>query len=192
MQKQLADFTELKKGAGILNVLEHPLRMQMLKFIHKKGAATVTEIYIALRTEQTIVSSQLRILREAGLVTTKRQGKYIYYSVLHSRIERVDTLIRNFLQNSFKNYIQEFSVFAKDGLNEFKIEPIETTPDGIENWLQNMGKGLKAYHNNLMKKAAELTQEARKMGKPDTYFSKAEVSKIVSEGLKQFLKRYTV
>ena len=73
MQKQLPNFTELKKGAGVLNALDHPLRMQMLKFIHKKGAATVTEIFIAVRTEQSVVSGQLRILREAGLVTTRRQ-----------------------------------------------------------------------------------------------------------------------
>ena len=191
MQKRLPDFNELMKGASVLNALDYPLRMQMLKYIHKKGAATVTEIFIALRTEQSVVSQQLRILRETGLVTTKRQGKYIYYSVSLSRVERVNKLIGNFFRSSSRDYIQEFAEFTNNCLNDFRIEPKEINSDAIDNWLQNMSTGLKDYHKILMKRAEELMQEANKKGKSDTDFPKAEISRIVSEGLKLFLKKYT-
>ena len=40
-----------------------------------------------------------------------------------------------------------------------------------------------------MNKSEELTQEAMKKGKPDTYFPKAEIFRIIREGLKLFLKK---
>jgi len=59
---------------------DHPLRQKLLAHMNG-GEATVTELYKRLRIEQSVCSQHLRILRDAYLVKTRRDGKEIYYSV---------------------------------------------------------------------------------------------------------------
>ncbi|HMS52298.1 MAG TPA: metalloregulator ArsR/SmtB family transcription factor, partial [Chitinophagales bacterium] len=54
---------------------------------------TVTEIYVKLRLEQSVASQHLAILRRAGVVVTERDGKYIYYTLNHDRINEISGLI---------------------------------------------------------------------------------------------------
>ena len=190
MQKQLPDFTELKKGALVLNALDHPLRQQILEFIHQKGAATVTEIYIAVRTEQTIVSKQLGILKEARFVTTKRQGKFIYYSVSLSRVERVNALLVSFVKSSPSNYIEEFTEYADAGLKNMKVTTLGNTFQSMEKGLESLGESILEYHKALEKKAEELYQEAKRNKYPYASLLMAEFTKITKLGVKTLLSRY--
>lgn len=54
---------------------------------------TVTELYVKLRLEQSVASQHLALLRRAGVVLTSRDGKYIYYSVDHERLEEIARLL---------------------------------------------------------------------------------------------------
>jgi DNA-binding transcriptional ArsR family regulator len=85
----------LKKGAGVLRALNHKLRQQMLMQIHRKERISVTELYVKLRLEQSVASQHLAILRQAGFVTTERDGKQIFYSVDYERLKAVQTLAGN-------------------------------------------------------------------------------------------------
>lgn len=44
-------------------------------------------MYVELCLQQSVVSQHLAILRESGLVTTKRDTRFIYYSVNSPRLE---------------------------------------------------------------------------------------------------------
>lgn len=89
-RKQLkARFARTKKAAVILRALNHKLRQQMIKEINEHGKITVTDLYIKLRLEQSVASQHLAILRKAGIVTTSREGKYIYYSLNMARLEDI-------------------------------------------------------------------------------------------------------
>ncbi len=83
------NFLETKKAAMILRALNHPLRQKMLKLLDDKKKITVTEVYVKLHLEQSVASQHLAILRRANIVTTVRDGKYIYYSANYERIEEV-------------------------------------------------------------------------------------------------------
>ena len=50
---------------------------------------TVTEIYVKLRLEQSVASQHLAILRRAGIVSTARDGKFIFYSLNYARLAEV-------------------------------------------------------------------------------------------------------
>jgi DNA-binding transcriptional ArsR family regulator len=91
------DVLQLKKAALILRAINHKLRQQILKLIHQKEKITVTEIYVKLRLEQSVASQHLAILRKAGFVTTTRDGKFIYYSVDHSRLQEVQKFAHDLL-----------------------------------------------------------------------------------------------
>ena len=87
------DFSNLKKAALILRAMNHKLRQQMIKLLDENERMTVTEIYVKLRLEQSVASQQLGILRRSGIVTTQRDGKFIYYGLSYRRIMEVTVLV---------------------------------------------------------------------------------------------------
>jgi DNA-binding transcriptional ArsR family regulator len=91
------DFLRLKKAAMILRALNHKLRQQLLKLIDENKKITVTEIYVNLRLEQSVVSQHLAILRRAGIVITKREGKFIFYSLNYNRIKEVNNFVEQLI-----------------------------------------------------------------------------------------------
>src|SRR4051812_36221225 len=92
------DVIQLKKAALILRAINHKLRQQIMKLIHQNGKMTVTEIYVKLRLEQSVASQHLAILRKAGVVTTSRDGKFIYYSVDHERLDEISRLLQELVK----------------------------------------------------------------------------------------------
>ena len=87
------DYYNVKKAALILRALNHKLRQQLVKLIEEKKKITVTEIYVQLRLEQSVASQHLAILRKAGIVTTERDGKFIYYLINHKRIDEISRIV---------------------------------------------------------------------------------------------------
>lgn len=89
------DFVHLKKAAMVLRALNHKLRQQMIKLLDESEKMTVTEIYVKLRLEQSVASQHLAILRRAGIVSTQRDGKFIYYSVNYARVDEVNKFVED-------------------------------------------------------------------------------------------------
>lgn len=87
----------MKKAALIIRALNHKLRQEMMKHIADAGRMKVTDLYVAMRMEQSVASQHLAILRLAGVVTTDRDGKFIYYSINKSRIEQIEKFINELL-----------------------------------------------------------------------------------------------
>jgi DNA-binding transcriptional ArsR family regulator len=91
------DTLDIKKSAIILRAVNHKLRQVMLKYIGEKGQVTVTEIFEYLLLEQAVASQQLAILRKTGFVKTKREGKFIYYSVNRQRLLDLNKFVTDLL-----------------------------------------------------------------------------------------------
>lgn len=79
----------IHKAHSITRAIKHGLRQRMIEYIIGKGQATVTEIFIAFRLEQSAASQHLAILRKAGIVKTQRSGKNIYYSIEEARVSEI-------------------------------------------------------------------------------------------------------
>lgn len=92
--------TEIKKGAQVLRALNHELRFRMLNEIRtNNNNLNVTDLYTKLKLGQSVVSQQLGILRKAGVVKTKRNGKSINYSVNETAILRLRDLANQITNN---------------------------------------------------------------------------------------------
>lgn len=91
---------QLHESSEILRALAHPLRMKILEFIDQNDMINVNKIYNTLKLEQSITSQHLRILRLAGLVTTQREGKFIYYSIDYDKINNTVIAINGFLEEN--------------------------------------------------------------------------------------------
>ena len=92
------DFLHMKKASMILRALNHKLRQQVIKLLDEHHKMTVTEIYVKLRLEQSVASQHLAILRRAGIVGTKREGKFIYYSISYARVKEISHFVEEFLK----------------------------------------------------------------------------------------------
>ena len=91
------DFVHLKKAALILRAMNHKLRQQIIRLLDEHKKMTVTEIYVKLRLEQSVASQHLAILRRAGIVTTVRDGKFIFYSVNYTRVKEVNDFVEQLI-----------------------------------------------------------------------------------------------
>lgn len=89
------DYLTIKKASLVLRSLNHKLRQQIINIINDSGKLAVTEIYVKLRLEQSVASQHLAILRKAGIVSTEREGKFIYYTINKQRLEAIDEFVKN-------------------------------------------------------------------------------------------------
>ncbi|MCW5907370.1 MAG: helix-turn-helix transcriptional regulator [Chitinophagales bacterium] len=90
--KVVVNYATIKRAALTLRALNHSLRKKLLETIEAKGEVKVTEIYTKLKLEQSVASQHLAIMRRASIVTTRRDGKCIYYTVNKARIAEVMAL----------------------------------------------------------------------------------------------------
>lgn len=88
------NYHNVKKASLVLRALNHKLRQQILSLIETEKKITVTEIYVRLRLEQSVASQHLAIMRKAGVVTTQREGKFIYYLVNYKRIDELNQCVQ--------------------------------------------------------------------------------------------------
>jgi DNA-binding transcriptional ArsR family regulator len=91
------DTLQSKKASLILRALNHKLRQQMLRLLDESKQMTVTELYVKMRLEQSVASQHLAILRRAGLVSTHRTGKFIYYTPNYTRLVELTKFVTDFL-----------------------------------------------------------------------------------------------
>ncbi|MGB5559203.1 MAG: metalloregulator ArsR/SmtB family transcription factor [Paracoccaceae bacterium] len=75
-------------AANMLKALSHEGRLMILCHL-VTGEKSVTELEELLSARQAAVSQQLARLRLEGLVTPRREGKTIYYSLTDDRPKRI-------------------------------------------------------------------------------------------------------
>lgn len=88
--------------AELLKALAHPRRLEIVQLLRDQSLS-VTEIYEMLDLPQANISQHLMILRQAGIVTTKREGKQIIYSLAHARISDACDAVREVLIDQHQN-----------------------------------------------------------------------------------------
>ena len=73
--------TAEKRIADILKVLGSEFRVRIL-FKIGHGEACVCHLETVLKKRQAYISQHLMVLRDAGILDTRREGKYIFYRVM--------------------------------------------------------------------------------------------------------------
>lgn len=74
-----------KQVADLLKVLGSPFRVRLLLAIGY-GEACVCHLETVLKKRQSYISQHLMVLRDAGILETRRDGKYIFYSIADKNI----------------------------------------------------------------------------------------------------------
>ncbi len=78
------------KTAKLFHILSHPARLQILDEL-RKGPACVCHLQAVLGRPQAYVSQQLRVLREAEVIDSTKDGLFIFYRLVHPQVEKLIT-----------------------------------------------------------------------------------------------------
>jgi ArsR family transcriptional regulator len=81
--------------AGLMKALADPTRLRLLSLIlaHDGGEACVCELTEPIALSQPTVSHHLKVLRDAGLVTSERRGTWVYYAAVPERLSMLAGII---------------------------------------------------------------------------------------------------
>ena len=82
--------------AAKFKALSDPVRLQLLSSVasHAGGEACVCDIAAGVEVSQPTVSHHLKVLRDAGLLTSQRRASWVYYAVVPEALEALSGLLR--------------------------------------------------------------------------------------------------
>jgi DNA-binding transcriptional ArsR family regulator len=79
----------LEKAANMLKAIAHPVRILIVQYLEDGKKRTVTEIHKRLGIEQATASHHLVILKDRGVLSSKREGKNTWYYLKHPNLKNV-------------------------------------------------------------------------------------------------------
>lgn len=80
---------QLEKASGMLKAIAHPVRISILNYLEDGKKLTVTELHELLQIEQSTTSHHLGILKDKGVLASKRDGKNTYYYLKHINLTNI-------------------------------------------------------------------------------------------------------
>lgn len=80
---------DLEKAAGMLKAIAHPVRISIVGCLDDGKKKTVTEIHNLLGIGQSTASHHLLILKDRGVLASKREGKNTLYYLRYTNIRTI-------------------------------------------------------------------------------------------------------
>ena len=94
-----AELYKLK--AELCKTFAEPKRLIIINEL-REGETTVNELARVLELPQAVVSRQLAILRDKGVVQNRREGTSVYYSLSDQKIGEACDMMHNILLNQIE------------------------------------------------------------------------------------------
>lgn len=81
--------------AVTLKALADPVRLRLFSVVasHAGGEACVCEVSRGVEVSQPTISHHLKVLRDAGLVTSQRRGSWVYYAVVPGTVRMLSAAL---------------------------------------------------------------------------------------------------
>jgi DNA-binding transcriptional ArsR family regulator len=79
----------LERAAQMLKAIAHPVRISIVGYLEDGKKRTVTEIHKKLQIEQSTASHHLVILKDRGVLSSKREGKNTWYYLKHINLRNI-------------------------------------------------------------------------------------------------------
>lgn len=78
--------------AAILQAIDQPARLEILQVIGRSEAC-VCHLEAALGQRQAYISQHLMALRELGIITSRKEGRYVFYHLKDARVLDLISLV---------------------------------------------------------------------------------------------------
>lgn len=100
-EKDKIDRSIFELQAEISKTLANPIRLAVLHSL-KNGENTVNELAETVGVSQSNLSQHLAIMRQRGIVKTRKQGVTIFYSVSNPKINQACDMVREVLLDQLR------------------------------------------------------------------------------------------
>lgn len=120
-----------KLHAELLKALAHPRRLEIVHLLRDQELP-VSDIHTMLDLPQANISQHLMVLRDAGVVKTRRDGKHIFYKLADNNIIKASDLLRKVLIEQHKDTkladefalkMQELVPLVQDPVCQMRVSP---------------------------------------------------------------------
>ncbi|QXM06930.1 ArsR/SmtB family transcription factor [Crassaminicella indica] len=100
-------------SSSLLKALAHPTRIQILERLKDEEALCVCHIYEDLELEQSNVSQHLKILKDQGILSSRKEGLQVLYSVRYREIYTVLEVVQDILAKKLKEAHEQLEMKKK-------------------------------------------------------------------------------
>jgi len=83
------DLEQLNTAASVLKAISHPMRISIIGYLESGNELNVTEIHELLEIDQSTASHHLGILKDKGVLGSRRAGKNTYYFLKHDKLSSI-------------------------------------------------------------------------------------------------------
>lgn len=101
----MADRNLYQLHASICHTLANPKRLEIIDKL-RAGELSVTELVEALEISQSNLSQHLAIMRQRGIVATRREGLNIFYRLSNPKIIQACDLMRQVLLENLESDVE--------------------------------------------------------------------------------------
>jgi ArsR family transcriptional regulator, virulence genes transcriptional regulator len=98
----MSDRNLYQLHASICHTLAHPKRLEIIDRL-RAGELSVTELVEALEISQANLSQHLSVMRQRGIVMTRREGLKVFYRLSNSKITQACDLMRQVLLENLES-----------------------------------------------------------------------------------------
>jgi len=91
---------EIKQVVEFLKIISEKNRLKILCLL-ERGEKCVCEIWQCLKLPQNLVSHHLKILKDFGLISSRKEGVKIFYQANKKVVKKYLKLLNKFLNSSY-------------------------------------------------------------------------------------------
>ena len=101
MATAAAAAPDLDRAVALFHALSDPIRLRALDLL-RGGEMCVCDLQAELDLAQSRLSFHLRVLKDAGLVEDRREGRWSYYTIVPDALGEAHDLVVEFLPRTAK------------------------------------------------------------------------------------------
>ena len=79
----------INEAAEMMKAIANPLRINIIHTLFINNEMSVTDIQEELQIEQSLLSHNLRLMKDRGILVARKRGKNCYYSLKHKKLYKI-------------------------------------------------------------------------------------------------------
>ena len=84
----------IQDAARVLKCIGHPVRLRIIELLDEHGELNVGALCAELDLEQAVASQHLTLMRDRGILRSRREGVNVYYRVADEKVPHVIECLR--------------------------------------------------------------------------------------------------
>ena len=101
--------------AELCKTLSNPKRLEILDILKEREEISVNSLAEMLEIPKANTSPHLAVLRQAGVVNTRKDGINVYYSLKSAKISEAGSLTRQILLERLEDHVNLSDLIRKTG-----------------------------------------------------------------------------